>query len=314
MSKRRDSRKSKNRGGRGGRRASGPSAAANKLPKDVLQWPIVRAYVPQYEAWMATGMGTAGIIREQPDGWWASAYFFIGLFHGGIENMFGKPDTDAEEEGEFLKGLGDMVPPYVEGDPELAARYIWGAYAWSSQMGYEFPEEQSRPFLGLVPRLSGTRNWWLQQFIDDKTGLVPAGLLKAMLANEMPEDIPEGKEVVIFTEAEFVLADAEEALRRLRKAKPEFQPGGEDDEGAETFVFTREYPRKHWSPLRFLGGRQAIGDVRVTGGKLVTTANVLSMETRLIARLKEILGDAIELKRAAWRGIHDRDPFVETFA
>src|SRR5215217_2868742 len=116
MSKRKGDSKGRKRG-RIARTAAVAPSPADKLPKDMLQWPIVRAYVPQYEAWMATAMGTAGIIRQRPDGLWSSAYFFIGLFHGGIESMFGKPDADAEEEGDFLKALGDTVPPYVEGDP-----------------------------------------------------------------------------------------------------------------------------------------------------------------------------------------------------
>ena len=311
MSKRKTGKKTRTRGRR---EARGKQPASDySLPKDALQWPVVRAYVPQYEAWMATGLGTAGIIRQRPDGKWASAYFWIALNEGGIDNMFGKPATDEQENKRVLDDLGGNLPPYEEGDAELAARYVWGAYAWSMDKGYVFDGETAQYYLGLLPRLSGTRNWWLQQFVDPQTGLVPKALIEVMLANEPPEDLPHGKELVIYTEVEFALTDTEAAVQKLRREKPEFEYGGDAVGEGQAFAFTRQYPKNHWSPLSLLGGRQAIGEVRITPGRLVASAQVLSMATRLIARLRELLGDAIDPKRASWQGIHDREPFVETF-
>jgi len=58
------------------------------------EWPIVRAYVPPEDCWQSTGFGTAGIVRQQPDGKLASSFFIMGLTRGGLMNVFGHVDSD----------------------------------------------------------------------------------------------------------------------------------------------------------------------------------------------------------------------------
>ncbi len=116
----------------------------------------------------------------------------------------------------------------------------------------------------------------------------------------MPEDLPEGQEIVILTEMTFSLADARSVTARLRRAMPEFMQ--EDD---HSFNWTRAYPKGHWSPLKALGGRQILGSVRVTGDELVAKAKTLSMAARLTATLKWMFGDAIRLRDTRWRGVRD---------
>src|SRR5262249_16694975 len=51
----------------------------NSLPPAAAEWPIARAYVPVSDVWRATGFGTAGIVRRQPDGRHTLAMFTIKL-------------------------------------------------------------------------------------------------------------------------------------------------------------------------------------------------------------------------------------------
>src|SRR5438105_3862744 len=93
---------------------------------DYRSWPLVKAYVPVEDVWRGTGLGTAGIVRQRPDGTLITAFFNISLIDGGITGMMGKDETTLEEEQEFLDSLRHLMPPLTEGPADLAARYIWG--------------------------------------------------------------------------------------------------------------------------------------------------------------------------------------------
>src|SRR5687768_1957805 len=72
---------------------------------DPRTWPVARAYVPQEDAWRASGFGTAGIVRQRPDGRFASALFSIAIIDGGVSMMYGKPDTTLQEVDELLAAI-----------------------------------------------------------------------------------------------------------------------------------------------------------------------------------------------------------------
>jgi hypothetical protein len=124
---------------------------AEPLPAGVESWPIVHAYVPARNVWEATGLGTAGVIRQQPDGRCSSAFFVIGLLEHGLRMAFGDRDKTLAEIEESLVRLRDNFPFCEEGPVELAASFAWGARALSEAEGYFFPERdpaQVGPGLG----------------------------------------------------------------------------------------------------------------------------------------------------------------------
>jgi hypothetical protein len=125
---------------------------------DIRQWPIVRAYVPVEDVFRATGFGSAGVVRQQPNGKLRYSFFLFGLLDEGITSIFGKEDTTQDEIDGLLKRLGTGIPPFQFGAAELAARYIWGAQTLSFDHGFDAIPESARYF-ALVPALSGTRNW-----------------------------------------------------------------------------------------------------------------------------------------------------------
>jgi len=247
---------------------------------DVRSWPIVRAYVPIQDVFRATGFGSAGIIRARPNGKWISAYFAIGLLDEGIKIMCGKDETDEAENAEFLKLFDQTSPPLEPGPPELAARYIWGAHSLGLSAGYEFESKMSSRYLGMVPPIGGSRSWWLQQLIGPQ-GLAAPGLVRFLKDHPTPDDIPEDKEVMVWTRATFSCVNTKAVTAELGRQEPEFLDEGEED-GMTRFTWTREYPKKHWSPFSRLGGRQILGSVEVHSDHLVAEAKVLSMASILI--------------------------------
>lgn len=301
----------KKRGSKGRRPERRYSILTNQLRKNASEnfnarreWPIAASFVPDPDVWKVSGCGTAAVIRRTPDGQFASAMFVMELMQGGIITMCGKSDhPDLDDATSFVDAIQDHSPPAVAGDAELAARYIYGAYAFGLEQGYDFPVEERRPYLSLVPALAGTRNWWLQQLSHD--GLTPQRLIDVLFSIDVPDDLPEGKEIVCFTTATLDLAgDPEQAMKRLEKRDPEFAYAG-DDKGDEVFNFTRKYPRNHWSPLASLGGRQILGDVAIAPGTLRASSKALSMAARLVTRLKEILGDSIRLRETEWTTVQE---------
>src|SRR5436305_628633 len=83
---------------------------AEHLPPDRLSWPVVRAYVPLRESWLATGHGTAGVIRRRPDGKWATAFFPISLLRSGITSMFGKNGEAPADREDMMTRMWDYIP------------------------------------------------------------------------------------------------------------------------------------------------------------------------------------------------------------
>jgi hypothetical protein len=274
-----------------------------RLRPEVRSWPIVRAYVPVRDAWQATGFGTAGVIREQPDGRWATAFFWISLLDEGLVNLFGKDDTTAEECDTFLKSLDPLMPPTEEGPVELAAQYIWGAYALGQKKGFLWPPGLADRYFSMVPKPLGSSSQWLNRLIGSG-GLTPPGLLKVIRENPVPEDIPEDQEIAIFTRMTFQLENVEAVIEQLRKRQPDFSYLGHEGD-IELFDWTREYPKNHWSPLKRLGGRQILGSVRVGPDQLIAEVKALSMGARLVGNLKGMFGEQMRLKETTWRSMSD---------
>lgn len=274
------------------------------LPPGVDSWPIVRTFVPVRDVWEAAGLGTVGVIRQQPDGRFANAFFVLELIEHGLKMAFGgRDETLAKIEGD-LAGLAGKLPPFEEGPVELAASFAWGARAFSEREGYSFPENDLDRFYGLMPRPPGKQGDWVARLVGPG-GFTPRGLIRAVRENPQPDDLPDGKEVVILTEMTFEVADGTAAVAALSRAAPEFIREGE--QGAEVeFAWTRAYPRDHWSPLKWLGGRQTLGGVRVSGRQLVADAKSLSMAAKLVTRLHALLGGgALRLRGTRWSGMRE---------
>ncbi|HET6414574.1 MAG TPA: hypothetical protein VFG53_21170 [Anaeromyxobacter sp.] len=276
---------------------------AGPLPADVEAWPIVRAYAPVKNVWETTGCGTAGVVRQQPDGRYASAFFVIELLGHGLWGAFGGKDETLAKVDEDFARLGDNFPLCEEGPVELAASFAWGARAFSDAEGYSFPQRDLDRFYGLMPQPAGSQRSWVEKLVG-AGGLTPEGLVRVIRANPQPDDLPDGKEIVILTEMTFGIPDPDRALAAVQRASPEFEPEGVDGE-AEVFTWTRPYPKSHWSPLSALGGRQILGSVRVTDRELVADAKTLSMAAVLVGKLHRMLGGELRLKESRWKGMQE---------
>ena len=119
--------------------------------------------------------------------------------------------------------------------------------------------------------------------------------MRVIRANPQPDDLPDGKEVVILTEMTFAIPNARVAVDALRRASPEFHHDGRAGD-ADAFTWTRPYPRNSGSPLISLGGRQILGSVLVSGRELVADAKTLSMAAKLVGRLQRLLDGGLRLQ------------------
>jgi hypothetical protein len=131
-------------------------------------------------------------------------------------------------------------------------------------------------------------------------GPTPSDLMQVIAANPMSKDTPEGQEPVIFTEMTFDLSDPRSAKARLRRSEPTFEQVDDDE-----FIWTRRYPKNHWSPFAMLGGRQALGSVTIADGMLIAEAKTLSMAAKLAVILKDVVGGALQLRSTQWRGAQE---------
>ena len=272
---------------------------------DRRSWPVVRAYVPVEDCFRATGCGTAGVLRRAPDGSLTSAFFTIELIRGGLMDAFGKSGTDYAETETLLSTMGASIPSLEPGSVDLAARYIWGAYAWSLERGRQWPATMRSRYLDVAPLLDGTRDSWLEQFAGPN-GLLPSKLVEIARRNTTAlDDIPDGREVVVFTTITLALDDAEDAVRRLRKSLPDFAEEDSEDD-AVRFAWTREYPKGHWSPLSRSGGRQSLGSVEISkAGAMTAQAKTLSMAAVLVGKLRHELGPRIRVVKTEWKDAAD---------
>jgi hypothetical protein len=260
-------------------------------------WPIVRAYIPPADCWTSTGFGTAGIVRQQPNGKLSSSFFVLGLMRGGLMSVFGHVDSDWEEIERDLRIKRHSIPPCVIGDTELATRYIWGAFAWSLEDNLRWPDELETQHLAIVPPLPGGRTRWLTQFVGP-TGLIPDDLYDLVKSYE-PVLEPQEKEPLVFTEIVYGLVEQAGVLEKLRNAGPHILPMDQD---LDTVYFecTREFSNKKVAPLEPMRSRQPVGSIRIQGGKLLAEARALSLAAYLIGKLREYCGDAILFERTSW--------------
>jgi hypothetical protein len=263
-----------------------------------LTWPVVRCYVPLADVWHASGFGSAGVIRQRPegDGKLISAFFEFSLIDGGLKGMIGKDETTDAEEREFLDSLKDLTPRMQPGSLNDLSRFVWGAYGMSLENDYVWPKDQLGRYLNMVPKLSGTPHWWAQQFVQ----MAPPELWNVVSSLPDDIDVPENQELAVFNEVIFHLdGDHADAVRKLAARRPEFAIVDEAPQRV-MFDWSREYPKNHWSPLRLVGGRQSLGSVLIEPQQLSISTKTLSMAAVLVGKLKGLFGEAMAFKAGEW--------------
>ena len=261
--------------------------------EEMRRWPVVRAYVPDPEAWRVGGVGTAGIVRRGPSGGHWTAFFPMQMHDGGMTAAFGAEDEPIEKVERDLAEMAEagVLPPIVPGDAQLAARFIWGAYAFGMEEGWNWPPEISKRYLGMVPPLGGTRNWWRQQFIG-KGGLVPRGLVELLEEHPVPDDLPEGKELAFATSMVLKPAGGAQALDKLRQAGRELVEQAAEGTIA---VFHWMQKKKGW-----FGGWAMVATLRVEGELVRAEAGTLSTAAKVVVMIKRVLGTGVEVVDVKW--------------
>jgi hypothetical protein len=267
-----------------------------KLPEGVERWPIERAFVPIDDIWRSTGSGTVGIIRRSPDGQCWSCIAPIQLNMGGITGFTG----DMEKPLEQILGLyqkltqGCLIPPSEEGSPELAARYLWGAYGWGLDRGSTWPPGTRKRFLNLFPPLAEKKEDWVRQFVKVDP-LVPHNVQDMLRRFAAPDDLPEGKEVIVPTLMTLSVPDYGGMVAALRSMRALFQ---EQAAEGEINVF-------HWmKERRAAPGRKVVhGVIRIRPAEMTLEGTTLSSAAELAFRVRETVGSGPRLQRVRWMDV-----------
>jgi hypothetical protein len=275
------------------------SRSASPMRPDALTWPVARVLVPRPAVWQATGLGTAGVVRAQPDGRYASAFFVMSLEDHGLKGLFGKDDASMDEIDALLAGVHGLVPPWCDGPLALASEFAWGARSVSEAAGSEFPESDLRRYFGLLAPPPGAASDWHARLVGPG-GLTPLELVEVIAAGPPADELPEGKAVAVFTNVTFDLFDTADALQKLRA--PEFV---QEESGTRGGLVVRT-----WMPTG--GGargrdapRKMQGKVAIGSGELSATAMTLSMAARLLGTLEDLLGDSARPREVQWRAAYE---------
>jgi hypothetical protein len=263
--------------------------------------------MPVEAIWRSTGLGTAGIMRRQPDGRGAYAMFKLDLREHGIGMIWGNYDRPLEAIESTLTDLRDITPPFEEGPADLAATYIWGAWALGEAEGQPFPPGTAEPFLGLVPKPPGSPESWLRELVGPG-GLTPPRLVEIAASVAMRDDPNSKREIAVGTEMCFHVDDPASAIARLQASHPggdgyHFLPSehlhGEDSNAC--FDFVRPLPEGPRSMMPVRDGLQIQGWVELRGNELHAVTLSLSMAAKLGAKLRDVVGTRLDLVETGWK-------------
>jgi hypothetical protein len=228
-------------------------------------------------------------MRKAPDGRVAAAVFAIELIHGGLQ-LAGSAALESPEEAEdYLARLRHLFPPMAPASVEEAANFVWAARAISES--HDAFIDQFNLEFSMLPAPRKTPEALISWLLH---GATPDRLSDICQRNFEPE-LPLGQEAMCVTTMTFVVPDTDAAITGLRDAKPDFS---EDEE--KGFVWTREYPKGHWSPMAKSGSRQVIGSVRLRDGRLVGEVNTLTMGWVLATKLRDMIPE-VQIAGADWK-------------
>jgi hypothetical protein len=267
---------------------------ANELPADAHTWPILHAYAPWRDCWNATGCGAVIIIRHAPDGRYGVAAGNIILMSGGVSIVFGRTFDSLAEVDEFLADMDRILAPWGEADPEVVGEYAWGARALTKSYGSEF-DGRAEALFQMFPPVRGTSAQRIARLLGDG-GLTPPALAAIVKRNCRPDAPDDGREPMVITTLAFRIGDYRSTLRAMRAAEPDFSEVEEHE-----FVWTREYPKGHWSPFAGSGQRQILGSACLEeGGILKAEAKTLSMSAVLVSKVRKLARGDLRIEKVEW--------------
>jgi len=268
------------------------------------QGELLACYGPQPEVWKATGYGTVFTARRVGK---KEILFgaLLSLSEGGITRLFTKPNAAPgswRDVSAYLLERLNAFPPMVALPPDLVSEYLYGAYAFSKGSPLEL-----FGYLNILKPPPGNADDWRRRLVGPG-GLTPGGLVRVILENPRPEDMPKGKEVIIITRIKVALGagNGPKVAKRLlrRRIPPLFESMGQRGEEM-VLEWVRPYPAElPKSPaghkltalfasqnmesitLRtFVGNRQGMGEIAFTDEQAQIEAMTLSRASVLLAVL-----------------------------
>jgi hypothetical protein len=268
------------------------SSAKKKPPKpppDAPTWPLLRAYGPWRDCWSATACGSACVLRQAPDGRLAVAVFAIELIHGGLQLAGSYLLKSDETPDSYLARLRGIFPPMAPATLEEAANFAWAARALSESNNASTDHFDLEFSMLPAPKKTPEAlvSWLMHGATPDK--------LSAICQRNFEPDLPMGQEAMCITTMTLAIPDLDAAIGALRDAEPNFSE--DEDRG---FVWTREYPKGHWSGMAGSGNRQVIGSLRLHGDRLVGEANTLTMAWVLAAKLRDMIPE-VQITGTDWK-------------
>lgn len=264
-------------------------------------WPIVKAFVPDREIMRICGIGSAGFVRQQPDGLLSITFFIMNPLEGGISEIFTKNNLNVKELDELMNMFQRNLPPWHEGSSEIASLCIWGFYYLFHDMKNVSEDwlDEMKLYLSLVPAPKGNRQKWKTE-ITASGGYILPDFIDFIKNRDIPPDIPEGKEIMTYTTVTYAVWEPDKIAEVLMSCEPEFSVETSKQNKKWQFSWTREYPIGHDSPAAKLGGRQVLVNGSISKDKLVIEGTTLSMTAHACQRLLELAGNNLTFIGVKW--------------
>jgi hypothetical protein len=247
-----------------------------------------------------SGLGKAGFVREQPDGKLSLIIFEIDALEGGLNSVYLKNDLDLKVLENLLEDLQHELPPWQEGTPEQAALCIWGIESLlnKDKKDEEWLDEME-DYLALVPKPIGEPLEW-QKALLAPGGYVSFDLLQFIKGRDISEDIPEGKEIVIFTTVTYSIWEPDKIVEILAGREPEFRVEFNPETKKWRFSWNCVYPKGDESPSARQGGKGVLATGIINEDTLVVEGSTLSLTGRACYHLRKLVGQYLTFKGVKW--------------
>lgn len=260
-------------------------------------WPVLKAYIPEQECWNIGGIGSAGVVQEQPDGLYCLTWFYLSLSLKSIEFAWSKKDLTQEDLDAFIDEMWEMVPPWQESSLDMASRYIWGVYALGEEEG--IIQEEIEPYLGIIPKPEGEQVQWGVRLLYGAE-LTSPKLAKIIAACGSPKELPEGKEFAVRTVITYRISEPRVIVKKFAELT-EFAVE-EKVHGQEwTISWLKEYPEGSEQQLKNEEKvRRVLATITINGGVLKAEAHTLNAAVMVAQVLRRYVGDQISYEGVAW--------------
>jgi len=263
-----------------------------------MSWPVVAVSAPTVLVWQVSGGGTVIVRREHPNGGQVAFIGIVELARDGLCDLMATGIQPPAQIDDALEQLRPHFPPFAESTLARASDLLWGGWAVADLAGESWPPGTWLHLAGF-PKPPGTPLDWHQRLIG-AGGRTP-DLLAALTAAMPDKKLPDGRELVVFTEATLTTTTSPSDVIARLQARPDRLHDLGPTDGGHHFSMFNPYGAGHLTPLSALpGATQALASITVWPDHLTVEASTLNRAGRAVELLTHATGGAVGLADVRW--------------